>query len=353
MILDRYIGKSILVISLLALFLLVAIFSFFSLVDQLDDTGQGNYGVIEAIQYVLLTIPRLSYELFPIATVIGSMAALGMLANTSELAVIRTSGVSQIQLAYSLMKTGLMFVVISVLIGEVVAPISEQAAQQKRSVALTKQISLKTKNGFWSRDGDNYINIRKILPGDRVEEIYIYKFNDEHQLISSTRAKNAEYDEDRWILHDILETEISEQQVTTNHYETKEWEALLNPEVIDMVTIKPRYLSINGLMSYIKYLKANNQSSKLYVQAFWSKIINPFAIMAMILLSICVVKCEARPVGLGQRVFIGALLGVSFHLINQVTGHLGIVYGIPAFISVTLPTMLVLSYIFYRLNQTH
>jgi lipopolysaccharide export system permease protein len=353
MILDRYIGRSILVISILALFSLVAIFSFFSLVDQLDDTGQGNYGVIEAIQYVLLTIPRLSYELFPIATVIGSMAALGMLANTSELAVIRTSGVSQIQLAYSLMKTGLIFVIISMFIGEVVAPISEQAAQQKRSVALTKQISLKTKNGFWSRDGDNYINIRKILPGDRVEEIYIYEFDDEHQLRSSIRAKHAEYDQDKWILRDIQKTEISEQQITTNHYDTAEWEALLNPEVIDMVTIKPRYLSINGLVSYIKYLKANNQSSKRYVQAFWSKIINPFAIIAMILLATCVVKCEARPVGLGQRVFIGALIGVSFHLINQVSGHLGIVYGVPAFVSVTLPTILVLSYVFYRLNQTH
>jgi lipopolysaccharide export system permease protein len=353
MILDRYIGKSILGISLLALFLLVAIFSFFSLVDQLDDTGQGNYGVIEAIQYVLLTIPRLSYELFPIATVIGSMAALGMLANTSELAVIRTSGVSQMRLAYSLVKVGLIFVVISILIGEVIAPISEHAAQQKRSVALTKQIALKTKHGFWSRDGDNYINIRKILPGDRVEEIYIYEFDEDHKLRSSIRAKNAEYDKDRWILHDILKTEISEQQVTTNHYEMAEWEALLNPEVIDMITIRPRYLSMVGLMNYIKYLKGNNQSSKLYVQAFWSKIISPFSIIAMVLLAVCVVKCEARPVGLGQRVFIGALLGVSFHLINQVTGHLGIVYSVPAFISVTLPTILIFSYIFYTLNRRY
>ena len=138
MILDRYIGRSIVVTSILALFALVAVFAFFSLVDQLDDTGRGNYGVADAIQYVLLTIPRLSYELFPIAIVIGSMAALGMLANTSELAVIRTSGVSQSQLAYSLIKTGLVFVVISILIGEVIAPVTEQAAQQKRSIALTK-----------------------------------------------------------------------------------------------------------------------------------------------------------------------------------------------------------------------
>lgn len=353
MILDRYIGKSVLVTSLLALFALVAVFSFFSLVDQLDDTGRGNYGVTQAIQYVLLTIPRLSYELFPIATVIGSMAAIGMLANSNELAVIRTSGVSQMRLAYSLIKTGLIFIVVSILIGEVVAPISEQAAQQKRSIALTKQISLKTKHGFWSRDGDNYINIRKILPGDRVEEIYIYEFDRNHHLKSSIHAKHAEYDQDRWVLHDILKTDISEEQVTTNRYETAEWEALLNPEVINMVTIKPRYLSVYGLISYISYLKANNQNSKLYVQAFWSKIVNPFAIIAMILLAICVVKCEARSIGLGQRVFIGALLGIIFHLVNQVTGHLGIVYGIPAFISVSLPTILVLSYVYYFINKNY
>lgn len=353
MILDRYLGRSLVLTSLLAMFVLVAIFSFFALVDQLGDTGVGNYGVSQAIQYVLLGIPTLCYQLFPIATVIGSMTTLGMLANTNELAVIRTSGVSQIQLAYSLMKTGVIFIIVSILIGELVAPMCEHAAEQKRSIALTKQITLKTKNGFWSRDGDNYINIRKILPGDRVEDIYIYEFDSDHYLRSNIHAKHAEYDKDRWLLHDILKTDISEEAVTSTHYDTAEWEALLNPEVINLVTIKPQYLSIYGLLSYIQYLKANNQNSKLYLQAFWSKLINPFSIVAMILLAICVVKCEARPIGLGQRVFIGTMIGILFHLVNQVTGHIGIVYGIPAFISVSFPTILVLSYVYYMLKKQH
>lgn len=353
MILDRYIGRNILFTSFVALFALVSIFSFFSLVDQLDATGRGNYGVIDAIQYVLLTIPRLSFELFPIATVIGSMAALGMLANTSELAVIRTSGISQMQLAFSLMKTGLVFIIISILIGEFIAPTSEQAAQQKRSIALTKQISTKTKHGLWSRDGNNYINIRKILPGDRVEQIYIYEFDEENKLRSTIYAKHAEYVEDKWILRNILKTEISDEKVVKNRFQTAEWEALLSPEVINLVTIKPRYLSIYGLISYIDYLKANDQSSQQYVQALWSKLISPFAIIAMLLLSICVVRCEGRPMGLGQRVFIGALLGITFHLINQVSGHLGIVYGVPAFISVCLPTIVLLAYVYYRLSRSY
>lgn len=353
MILGRYIGKTVLGNSLLALFALVSIFSFFSLVDQLDDTGVGNYGVLEAIQYVLLTIPRLSYELFPVATVIGGMAALGMLANSGELAVIRTSGVSRLQLAFLLSKVGLVFIVISIFIGELIVPVSEHTAQQKKSVALTKQISLKTKHGFWSRAGNNYINIRKILPDDRVEHVYIYEFDDDHKLRSSIHARRAEYVEDRWILRDILKTNITEQKVTIDHYQTVEWEALLNPEVIDLVTVKPRYLSLYGLTNYIKYLTVNNQNSEPYVQAFWSKIVNPFAIIAMLLLSICVVKCEVRRIGLGRRVFIGALIGIIFHLLNQVTGHLGIVYGVPTLISVGLPTIIVFSYICYSLSRNN
>ena len=353
MIYVRYIGKNIIASSLLALVILTFIFSFFSLVDQLDATGRGNYGVFQAIEYVLLTIPRLSYELFPIATVIGCMAGLGILANNNELVIFRTSGLSKSQLAYSLIKTGLIFILISILIGEIVAPISEQAAQQKRSVALTEQITMKSKYGFWSRDGDSYINIRKILPNERLEEIHIYEFDKNRQLRTTIHAESAKYNNGKWLLHNILKTEISKDRIIKHSYEDAEWEALLNPEVINLVTIKPRYLSLYGLINYIKHLELNNQDSRIYRQALWQKAVNPLMILIMMLLAVCVVKCDAKPVGLGQRVFIGVLIGITFHLANQVTRHLGIVYNIPIFISVTLPTILVFLYINYSLHKEY
>ena len=353
MIHDRYIGRNVIASSLVALIVLITIFSFFSLVDQLDDTGHANYGVFQAIEYVLLTIPRLSYELFPIATVIGCMAGLGILANNNELVILRTSGLSKIQLAYSLIKTGLIFILVSILIGEVIAPISEQTAQQKRSVALTEQITMKSKHGFWSRDGDSYINIRKILPNEKLEEIHIYEFDKNRQLRTTIHAESAKYDNGKWLLQNILKTEISKDKIINNSYENAEWEALLNPEVINLVTIKPRYLSLYGLINYIKHLKLNNQDSRIYRQALWQKVLNPLMIIIMMLLAVCVVKCDAKPIGLGQRVFIGVLIGITFHLANQVTRHLGIVYDIPIFVSVTLPTILVLFYINYSLNKEY
>ncbi|HKK16519.1 MAG TPA: LptF/LptG family permease, partial [Gammaproteobacteria bacterium] len=76
-IIDRYIATTLLRLTAIALLVFVVLFVFLALIDQLEETGRGNYGVIEAIQYVLLTIPRLTYELIPVAAIIGSITTLG------------------------------------------------------------------------------------------------------------------------------------------------------------------------------------------------------------------------------------------------------------------------------------
>jgi len=350
-ILDRYIALTLIKISLLALFSLVLLFSFFALVDQLDTTGQGNYGFWQALYYVFLTVPRLSFELFPIAAVIGSMTTLGMFAKNSELAVLRTSGISQLRFAWSLGKGAAVLICISLFVGEVISPYTEETAQHMRSVALSGQITLKTKHGFWSRDGHSFINIRKILPGDRVEGIYIYEFDDDDKLRTSTFARRAEYKDEQWVLEDIKQTEITDYGVNVKQMDLAIWEALLSPDVISLIIIKPQFLSFIGLYDYISYLKINGQSSMIYEQALWSKIINPFAIIVMVLIAVPLVKSYSRMTAIGQRVSFGCLLGIVFHIINQVSSHLGIVYNLNPAFSVTFPTLFMLGVIGWLLRR--
>lgn len=338
-IIDRYIGVTLFKSALIALMVLLALFSFLSLIDQLEETGRGNYGVFQAIQYVLLTTPRLAYDLFPVAAVIGSMATLGILSRNNELAIICTSGVSKSRLAVSLVKGGILLIILATIIGEVIAPFSEQRAQHLRSVALTEQITMKTKHGFWSRDGMSFINIRKILPGDRVEDIYIYEFDNKDQLRTSTYAKKGRYRNGQWLLEDIEQTNISQDKVIRTELKLAAWESILNPDVINLVTIKPQYLTLRGLLDYIGYLKRNNQNSQQYEQALWSKVINPFTIIFMIILAIPLVKTYAKTVTIGQRIFIGCLIGIVFHICNQVAAQLGIVYSINPVVSATAPTL--------------
>ena len=350
-IIDKYIATLLAKSILVALFVLVALFAFLSVIDQLEATGRGNYTVIKALQYVLLTTPRLAYELFPIAAVIGGMATLGIMSRDSELAVIRTSGVSRFRLAYAMAKGGVIMVVLAIIIGELVAPYSEQTAQHLRSVALTEQITLKTKYGFWSRDGRSFINIRKILPGGRVEEIYIYEFDESNKLRTSTYAKHAEYVDDQWILEGIEQTSLHKDGASIEKLERAAWTSLLNPEVINLVTIKPQYLTLWGLFDYISYLKQNEQNSLRYEQALWAKLVNPFAIVLMVILAIPLVQSNARMVAVGQRIFIGCLAGIIFHLCNLIAGPLGVVYSISPAVSTVFPTVMLMVITFWLLHR--
>ena len=340
-IIDRYITVILLKTSAVAMLVLLALFAFLSLIDQLGDVGRGNYDVIKVIEYVVLTLPHLAYELMPVAAMIGGMTTLGILVHNSELVIIHTSGVSRQRLAFSLMKGGLLIVLVTILIGELLAPFSEHTAQNMRSLALSQQIALNTGNGFWSRDGSSFINIRKILPGDQVEDIYIYEFDADAHLRASTYARRGRYVNDQWILEDIKQSVIENENVTSKELKLAAWGSLLNPDMINLVTIKPDYLTLWGLLGYVAYLKQNEQNSQHYELALWSKLVNPFTILALIALAVPMVKSHSRTVAVGQRVFIGCLAGLIFHVVNQISGQMGLVYSINAAVSAILPTIVI------------
>ena len=217
-IVQRYFIVNLVWTTALALAVLVGIFAFLSLIDQLEDAGQGNYDAYQAITYVILTLPRLACEIMPVAAMIGGMTCMALLSGNSELDVIRLAGVSEYSLAGFLAKAALAVVLFSILVGEFVVPASEIKARYQRSIALTEQVAMQTKYGFWARDGNSFINIRKILPGNVIEEIYIYEFDDQDRLRSSIAADNARYIDDRWVFEGVDRTIIDGSGVSRERY---------------------------------------------------------------------------------------------------------------------------------------
>lgn len=350
-IIRHYITVHLVWMTFIALAVLMALFSFFTLIDELGKTGVGSYGVPQALLYVLFTMPRIAYELFPVAAVVGSMTVLGIMARNSELDVIRTSGVSRFGLAVVLARSGLVLVLIAVVLGEFVAPASEERAQHLRSVAMTDQITLNTRYGLWVRDGNSFVNIRKALPGNRVEDVYVYKFDGHNRLSSSVYAKSAEYRNGQWQMHGIRESVIGDQKVVRRNIKQATWDSLLDPDMINLILVKPQFLAIWELAGYIRYLRQNAQNTQLYEQALWTKLVRPFSILAMIILAVPLVRGHSRFGTVGQRVFLGAFAGIIFHLCNQVSEHLGVVYGISPAISVVMPTLVLILILGYLLHE--
>jgi len=336
---DRYVATNIIASTLTVLLTLLAIFTFFALVDELEEVGRGSYGIVQVLVYVALSAPALAYELFPMAALIGSLLGLGGMMRNGEITVVRCAGVSKFRVVISVMKAGALFVAGAVLVGEFMAPPAENYARQYRSLAINDRIALKTQNGFWARDGDSYINIREILPGNQIRDIFIYEFDANSELRTSTHARQARYAEGQWILEDIAQTIISDTSIESRNVEQAAWDSLLRPDLIAMVAIQPDSLSVWTLVKYIRFLKENGQSARRYEHALWVKVIYPFASGVMVFLAIPMVLRANRTTTVGQRVLVGGLVGLGFHLLNQAAGHLGIVFEITPALSAGGPAL--------------
>jgi len=153
------------------------------------------------------------------------------------------------------------------------------------------------------------------------------------------------------LLEDIEQSIIEKEKITKKYLKFAAWESLLNPEVLNLLTMKPQYLTLLELYNYINYLRQNGQNSKLYEQALWSKIINPLTIIAMVMLGVPLVNAHARTVSVSQRVFMGCFIGIAFHIFNQVSGQMGVVYSINPAASAIIPTVLILTGTFWMMRK--
>ena len=341
--LDRHIGVHVVRGSLLTLLVLLAVFCIVDFLDDLSDVGKADYTVVRALEYMLLTSPGRAFTLFPLAAAIGSLIGLGTLSANRELVVIRASGVSALRIAGSAMKAAFMLVVLAVLIGEVVTPYSERLALQRRSMALSDRIAVETRHGFWVRDGNSFINVRNLLPENRMGDLYIYEFDDQNRLRVATHAERGTFEEGQWVLEGIRQSTIDDDGVTRRELDRAIWYSRFEPDLADVVSVRLESLSALGLYRFIEYLRSNGLDTARYELALWRKLSYPLATAVMIFLALPMVLGRLGSVGIGQRIFVGVMIAIAFHVIQQASGHLGLVFGFSPWLSATVPGVLFLS----------
>ncbi len=337
-ILHRYLGRAVLQYTLLTLAVLLALFTFVNFLDQLGDLGRGSYDLPAIVRFIALTTPRLIYEILPIATLLGSMLALSVLASDSELLVMRSSGLSLAQIAAAVLRVGGLFVVIAVVLGELVAPLTETRAQRERAEALQKNIKQQTGFGLWVRDGNRYLNLGEILPNLTLRRIRLFEFDADRRLRSLVSATDGRFEGDRWVLNQAEQTLLDgHAQAETRALPSIEWQSRITPQILSIFLTQPEHLSFRQLYRYIDYLRANRQQTDAYELAFWSKIMLPLATLVMMLLAIPFVFTDIRQGNLGRNLFHGILLGLGFFAANRILGYAVLTIDLPPVAGATLP----------------
>ena len=341
--LDWYIAREVIKGTLVAILVLLTLLTFFTFADELGDMGKGDYGMNQIVKYLLLTLPRNFYELLAPAALVGSLVTLGALANHRELVAMQAAGVSRTRIIAGVMLGGLILLALSILVGELIAPPSERAAQNLKSMAQSKQVTSRTRYGFWLRDGDVFINIRSMNEQQTLGDISIFDVDENRQIARATHAVEAIHDGLQWRLKGIKTTLFNGEEITTEQQNEADWSSVLAPELLNAFVIRPENLSALELSRYADYLSENGQKSMLVEQAFWGRLVNPLATLVMLMVAVPFVLTVRREVGTGQRIVAGVVIGLGFHLFDKMFGHLGLVYEFNPLLAVSFPTALALS----------
>ncbi|ASJ75050.1 LPS export ABC transporter permease LptG [Granulosicoccus antarcticus] len=371
-ILDRYIGRSILLTSLLVLMTLVTLASIFAFISELDDVGKGSYTVTDAVQYVFLTIPGKAYMLFSPAVLLGSLLGLGGLASNSELTVMRAAGISGGRIIRAVVITGVGLMLLIALLGETIMPRAEQIAEELRLTALEKRLSVKGSRGLWLKSADQYVNVGTVMPDFTLLDVSVHRFDSNALSMSMSAARAQLQDDDDWLLEDVKLTRLTPSDVVSEQLKSITWTEfvrrnagttaddvkisdvpdLVSADVLKSISVSTESLSANNLHDQIQYLKENQLDSRRIELAFWVKIASPLSTLVMLMLSLPFVFASQRTGGAGQKIFIGIMLGIIYVLLNKLLTQLALANGLSPLLSALLPLIVFLGIALVGIKRT-
>jgi len=333
----------------------LSLFFFIDFIDELENVGKQGYQAWHAAVLGLLAVPGHFYELIPIAVLIGSIYALARMAQSTEFTILRTGGLGPGRALSLLAILGVAFAVVTWLVGDYVAPLSEREGvrlhNQYRGGSKFFRSSAWLKEHRETPEGERSYSVQvgSASAQGHLEGVRIFEFDADGRLLSRIAAERATVDDDAtWRLLDVEVVRwnasdldglpaVSEQRMPTLN-----WPSTLTAGVVAAAVLPIKTMSTIELFRYTRHLASNEQAGQRYEIQFWRKALYPLACLVMIALALPFAYMHARSGGISLKVFGGIMLGISFVLLNNVAGHLGLLQNWTPWIVAAVPSTIYL-----------
>jgi lipopolysaccharide export system permease protein len=354
---DWLIGTTVLGAVLMVLLVLTGLDAVIQFVRQLGSVGRNGYTITHAMVYVLVTLPRRSYEMFGNAALIGGLLGLGGLAGSGELTALRACGLSKLRIANAAVGVIAMLTVAVVVIGETAAPWGDQRAQAMLLKLKASNLGMAGNTGLWARDGARIINAKAALARQtathasvQLADVRVFTLTSDGQLARFDWARTAEHDGRAWVLSDVRSATLDAQGVHSVSQPSERWDSSLDPRILEQSVIHPEYLPMRDLRRNMAYLEANGESPGVYALAYWGRALYPLNVLVLVLCAMPFAFGALRSGGLGKRIFLGILLAIGWYFLQKAMVSFGSVYGIPPMLANLLPALLLMlaAWLYFR-----
>lgn len=348
--------------AVIGLWALQIIFSYLSELDSLDD----SYTMGEAIKYIFYRSPYFLEQFTPTGALLGAVVGLGLLANKSELVVMRAAGISVYRIVGWVLQPALIFVLLALLINQFVLPYSNQLAKEindEDSISLVTSV-----RGYWtvqprfesSKDGSTKPDGSDILYIDyadvqgNIGEVKRWHLNNNGNLQTAVHAEGGQYigreptntasnqpsEQYRydWQLNNMTKLMINQGFESSQAISPSDTLSLpFAPESVYLLTRKAEDLSLTQLYEHRQFMRQQGTRSLSHELAFWQKLLSPFSILSLVIVACSFVFGSLRTHSLGLRIVVALLFGLLFSYLQDLVGFVSLATGFSPLLMVLLP----------------
>jgi len=344
---DRYIAKTLLTSTLIVLLVWISIYCFFNFLEELKSIGKKDgYTILSAFTYIILQLPEFAYKQASPVILLGCILGMGHLATTGQLLIFRVSGASILKITLLVLKNSLIFVLFFIFIGEFLAPISSNLADRGKSNATGSFSSSLNQEGFWIRNGDSFINVKKNIDGKSFSGITVIEVNSLNKIERVIKSENALFDGNSL---DMSGTEIFSiddsnffDGISLKERNSYDKTVSFDQDVIDSIEKEPEDLSTWILIKQIRFYSDNKLRSGIFEVELYKRLIQPITLIAMILVAMLFIFGSSRDASLGRKIFFGVAIALSFEMLLKVSSALSLSFDFSPFLFSILPPIVVM-----------
>lgn len=326
--LDRYLIASMIRGGVPILGLLLGLFAFLTLAEELEDVGKGSFEVLDALRVTALSVPKIILQLLPVTSLVGVLVGLGSLASQQELVAMRAAGSSPWQLARPVTLMALAISAAALATQQWLVPAFEQPIVDLRANAI--------ENGpvegevFWTRNDHSMMRIGGVRFGLMPTDLEIHEIDSEGHLRRLLQARSANIlSPAQWQLNNIQVTEIKLEGARVTHLDRLVWNSVLSVEQMATLVSAADALPLTELVAYIRHLDSNGLDSHRYRLVLWQQLSLTLGIIGMALLGVPFVLGSTRSMAAGARISLGVVAGLLFYLLERTTGQVALLYHLP------------------------
>jgi lipopolysaccharide export system permease protein len=269
--------------------------------------------------YFIFRIPMFVSQILPAATLITALMTFGYLSRHSEIVAMKANGISLYRASLPILTIAASICVIVFFLSEWITPYTNERSEYIRLVEVQKRQSLGTfkQNQIWYRGQKGIYNFKLFdVKSNRLLGITIYYMGQDMTLTMRLDAEWGEWQEGRWLLHNILITRFHAGEFPTlENIAHQVIDLPENPDDLKVVQKDAETMGYSELKRYIGKLQSEGYDTTRYLVDLHGKIAFPLVSIILAVIGISFSLRSERSGGIAQGISVGLIIGFSYWLV--------------------------------------